>query len=225
MRRARRLLWVLALAAFATPPAYATSVTVQMSGTWDSVVDNANATQGAISAGGAFVVTFTYDDATPDANPGDTTLGDYLLLAVTSDYSISTGGFTFSLLPTENVFFSVGDGFNGTDDLALFAQNFATTGPLAPGLSTGNANTSISVVDSSQTAHSSDLLTAVPWDVGAYNSPNHGMYFLAQVLGAGAGKKIELFGEFTSFAVLPEASVSILSITAALVLVTLRPRV
>jgi hypothetical protein len=51
------------------------------------------------------------------------------------------------------------------------------------------------------------------------------MYFLAQVLGAGAGKKIELFGEFTSFAVLPEPSVSILSITAALVLVTLRPRV
>jgi hypothetical protein len=215
MRRARHLLWILALTALTSAPAaHATSVTVQMSGTWDTVIDNANATQGAIAAGISFTVLFTYNDATIDSNPSDLTLGDYLLLAAESDYTIATGGFTFSLLPAQNIIFSVGNSYNGADDVALFAQQFSTTGPLLPGLSTGNANSSISVVDSTQTAHSSDSLSALPWDVDLYNSPNQGMYFLAQVLGAGGGKKIELFGEFTSFQVLPEPSTVLLSLVA-----------
>jgi hypothetical protein len=197
MLRARHLFWIFALAI--APAANATSVTVQMTGTWDSVVDNANVTSGSIAAGVGFTVTLTYDDATPDDNPADSTIGDYVLPALTSDFTLQTGGFTFSLLPAENIILSIGDGYLGKDDLNVFAQHFSTVG-----ITTGDSNSSVTLVDSTETAHGSDTLTDLPWSISAYDSPNLGMYFLIEVLGAGPNKKIEAFGELTGLQALPE---------------------
>jgi hypothetical protein len=226
MRRALRLLWTLTLAALAVPPAaHATSVTVQLIGEWFQVTDNANVTGGSIAVGVPFTVTLTFDDATPDSNGGDPTLGDYVFLGATSSLMIHTGGFTFTLGAAENIIFSVGNGFIGQDDFTWFAQNFTTSGPLPIGITTGASNSSASVVDSSATAHTSDDLTGLPWLVSAYDSPNQGMYFLTQVLGAGPNKRIELFGEFTGFQVLPEPSALLLAILAVVPLLRRQRRV
>jgi hypothetical protein len=75
------------------------------------------------------------------------------------------------------------------------------------------------VIDSTETAHSSDALTALPWDVSAYDTPNDGMYFLIAVNGAGSNKFIELMGDFTEFTVLPEPTgLLLLSLTVAALL-------
>jgi hypothetical protein len=216
MRRARHLLWTLAFAALAAAPVHATSVTVLMSGTWFNVIDNANVSGGSIAVGTPFTVTLTYDDAVADSN-ADPTIGDYVIPGASAALALATGGFTFSLVSTESLLLGVGNNtLAGEDDLLYFAQNFTTSGPLPGGITTGLANSSMLLVDSSQTAHSSDSLTGIPWSVAAYDSPNQGMYFLIQVLGAGANKKIELFGEFTSFAVLPEPSLLAVLVLASL---------
>src|SRR5262245_34690343 len=139
MRRARHLLWALALTLASSAPAYATSVTVQMTGEWFQVIDNANVTAGSIAVGVPFTVTLTFDDATPDDN-SDPTIGDYILEGASSSLVIETGGFTFTLQPTENIIFSVGDGFMDQDDFTYFAQNFTTSGPLPGGITTGTSN-------------------------------------------------------------------------------------
>jgi hypothetical protein len=179
------------------------------------VTDNAGVSGGSIAVGAPFTVTLTYDDATPDSNGGDSTLGDYVFSAASSALMLETGGFTFTLAPSQSIIFSIGDGFLGQDDFTWFAQNFTTSGSLPVGITTGASNSSASVVDSSATAHTSDALTDLPWSVGDYDSPNQGMYFLIQVLGAGPNKKIELFGEFTQFKVLPEPSLMLLAAVLA----------
>ncbi len=206
MRRARILLWVLALAVAAASPAYATSVTVQMTGEWFQVTDNASVTDGSITTGGSFTVTLTYDDATPDIDPGDPTVGNYLLPGATSALTLTTGSYTFTLSATEGVGLSVGDDLFGQDDVVWFAENFTTSGPLPGGVTTGYGYMNPSVYDTTETAHSSDALTGLPWSVADYDSPNLGMYFLIRVNGAGPNKFIELSGDFTEFTVLPEPS-------------------
>jgi hypothetical protein len=221
MRRARHLLWTLALTAFAAAPAaHATSVTVQLSGEWFQVTDNANVSGGSIAVGVPFTVTLTYDDSAADSN-SDPTLGDYLLPGATSSLLLETGGFTFTLGASQNIIFSVGDGYIGQDDFVWFGENFSTSGPLPAGITTGYGYMSPNVADSTATAHASDDLTNLPWDVSAYNSPNLGMYFLIAVNGAGAGKFIELFGDFTGFTVLPEPT-SVLVLLVVLAIARLR---
>jgi hypothetical protein len=210
MRRARFPLWVLAFVAFAAGPSYATSVTVLLSGEWYAVTDNASVTDGSITTGDTFTVTLTYDDATADINP-DPTLGDYLLPAATSSLALTTGSYTFTLLASEGIIFSVGDSYFGQDDFGWFAENFTTSGPLPGGVSTGYGYMNPLVFDITETAHSSDALTGLPWSVADYYSPNQGMNFLIAVNGAGPNKYIELSGDFTQFSVLPEPSALILA--------------
>ena len=205
MRCARKLLWILALTALAAGPAAATSVTVLLSGTWDSVTDNAGVTDGSVTAGDAFTVTLTYDDATADID-SDPNVGSYLLPGSSSSLTLATGSYTFSLLANEGIIFGVDDDVAGQDDFGWFAENFATSGPLPLGISTGYGYMNPLVFDSTQTAHSSDDLTALPWSIADYDSPNLGMYFLIAVTGAGPNKFIELTGDFTQFSVLPEPS-------------------
>jgi len=226
MRRARFLLWVLAFVALAAGPVSATSVTVLLSGNWGTdpgdVVDNANVTDGSITTGGAFTVTLTYDDATPDIDP-DPTSGGYLLPAATSSLSLTTGSYTFTLLASEGIIFGVGDSYFGQDDFGWFAENFTTSGPLPGGVSTGYGYMNPYLFDTTETAHSSDALTGLPWSVADYYSPNNGMYFLIAVNGAGANKYIELSGNFTQFNVLPEPSLLVLTgIACAALLATHR---
>jgi hypothetical protein len=222
MRRARHLLWTLVLAALtAAPAAHATSVTVLLSGEWFQVTDNGNATGGAIAVGVPFTVTLTYDDAAGDVN-SDPTLGDYVLSGGSSSLALATGGFTFTLGFSESIIFSVGDGYFGQDDFVWFAENFTTSGPLPLGITTGYGYMSPNVADSTATAHTSDDLADLPWNVSAYNSPNLGMYFLIAVNGAGPGKFIELFGDFTQFTLLPEPSSLLLLVLGALAIARLR---
>ena len=212
MRRIRILL--LCLAFVAAVPAYATSVTVQMSGEWFQVTDNAGVTDGSIADGGTFTVTLNYDDETPDDEP-DTSLGLFVVSAASSSLTLTTGNYSFTLLASETIEISIGDDYFGQDDLGLFAENFTTSGPLPLGVTTGYGYVNPFVVDSSQTAHSSDALASLPWSVSAYDSPNLGMYFLIAVNGAGANKYIELFGDFTDFSVLPEPSLVALMLFGA----------
>jgi hypothetical protein len=223
MRRARFLLSVLAFVAFAAGPSYATSVTVLLSGEWDTVTDNASVTNGTIVVGSSFTVTLTYDDATADIDP-DPTVGSYLLPAATSSLTLATGSYTFTLLASEGIIFAVDDNLSGQDDFGWFAENFTTSGPLPGGVTTGYGYMNPLVFDTTETAHSSDALTGLPWSVADYDSPNLGMYFLIAVNGAGAGKYIELFGDFTEFAVLPEPSVLTLAALGCAALLAVRRR-
>ena len=218
MRCARTLLWVLALTALAAGPAAATSVTVQLSGEWFDVTDNAGVTDGSVTTGDAFTVTLTYDDSTADVDP-DPSVGSYLLPGSSSSLTLATGSYMFSLLPSEGIIFAVDDNVSGQDDFGWFAENFTTSGPLPLGISTGYGYMNPLVFDSTQTAHSSDALTGLPWSVAAYDSPNLGMYFLIAVTGAGPNKFIELAGDFTQFSVLPEPSLlTLLGVSSALLL-------
>ena len=205
MRCARLLPWMLALVAVAAGPAHATSVTVLLTGTWYAVTDNASVTNGSITNGGAFTVTLTYDNSTSDSDP-DPTSGGYILPAATSSLTLTSGSYTFTLLATEDIIFGIGDNYFGQDDFGWFAENFTTSGPLPGGVSTGYGYMNPLVYDTTETAHSSDALTGLPWSVGDYDYPNDGMYFLIAVVGAGANKYIELSGNFTNFSVLPEPS-------------------
>ena len=207
MRCARTLLWVLALTALAAGPAAATSVTVQISGTWDSVTDNAAVTNGSITVGGAFSATLVFDDAAADLD-ASANVGDYLLPAASTDLVLGTGSYTFSLLSTSPISFGIDDNVGGQDGFGFFAEHFTTSGPLSSGASTGYGYANPALFDNSQTAHSSDDLTALPWDASAYDNTN--FYFLIEVLGKGSNKFIELSGPITELSVLPEPSMVVL---------------
>lgn len=217
MRCARVLLWILAAVALGAGPARATSVTVLLTGTWTMVTDTAGVT--SIDEGDTFTVTLTYDDATPEVDPepdDDLTLGDYLLPAATSALTLTTGSYTFTLPASEGIGFSVGNSYLGNDDFVIFAENFTSSG-LSP-FGTGYGYMNPSVYDTTETAHSSDALADLPWDITAYDSSDE-MYFLIAVTGAGPGAYLELIGDFTQFSVLPEPSLMTLAVLAASALV------
>jgi hypothetical protein len=223
MRRARILFWMLALAVFATAtPAVATSVTVQISGTWDSVIDNASVTNGSIIVGGGFSATLIFDDSTSDTNASPN-VGDYLLPAATTDLVLNTGSYAFTLLSTSPISFGIDNNVGGQDGFGFFAEHFSTSGPLSAGASTGYGYANPALFDNTQTAHSSDDLTALPWDASAYVNTN--FYFLIEVLGKGSNKFIELQGPITQLAVLPEPSAAALVLAAAGALAFIRRRV
>jgi hypothetical protein len=188
-------------------------VTVQFTGTWDSVVDNGSATNGSLVVGGSFVATLTFDDATPDSN-GTANVGDYLLPAASTDLVLSTGDYSFTLLSSSPVSFGIEDNVGGQDGFGFFAEYFSTSGPLASGASTGYGYANPGLFDNSQTAHSSDDLTALPWNASLYDNTN--FYFLIEVLGKGAGKFIELSGPVSQLSVLPEPSIAILMLVGLL---------
>ena len=224
MRCVGAVLGILALVTVAVGavPANATSMTVLLTGNWIAVTDNASVTNGSITNGGAFTVTLNYDNAAADSNP-DPSVGDYLLPGATNSLTLTTGSYTFSLLAAEDIGFSVGNSYFGQDDFVWFAEHFTTSGPLPLGVSTGYGYMNPLVYDTTETAHSSDALTGLPWSVGAYDSPNNGMYFLIAVSGRGANKYIELSGNFTNFSVLPEPSLlALVGIASAALLSLLR---
>jgi hypothetical protein len=204
MRCGRTLFGMLVLAAFAmAAPASATPVTVVLNGEWTQVTDNANVTDGSITVGGSFSVTLTFDDSAADQDP-DPSFGGYIFPATTSALSMTTGSYTFNLNSGEEIIFGIDDNSSGQDDFGWFAENFTTNGPLPVGVTTGYGYMNPFILDSTETAHSSDVLTDLAWDVTAYDFP--GMYFLIAVEGAGSNKLIELIGDFTQFSVVPEPS-------------------
>jgi hypothetical protein len=187
----------------AASPALATSVTVQISGTWDSVIDNASVLDGSVTVGGSFTATLVYDDAASDLN-ADPGIGEYDIPAGSSDLSLSTGNYSFT--PGSGLGIAIDDdNAFGEDVVFLFAESYVTSGPLPLGVSTGGTSfANPTLTDTSGTAHGSDDLTALPWSTTSYDLMS--FYFFTGVLGAGANKKIELQGTITGLAVLPEPS-------------------
>jgi hypothetical protein len=224
MRRALHLLWILALAALANAPAaYATSVTVQISGIWDSVTDNASVFGGSVGTGTPFSASLVYDDATPDSD-GDPSLGSFTGSAASSDLSITTSAFVFTPGASSPLSMAVeNDNAFGEDRLFLFADGYTASG-LPVGISlTGSRYANPTLTDTSGTAHISDALAGLPWLIGSYNITS--FYFFAQIAGAGAGKFIELQGTVTSLAVLPEPASGALWVLACLGMAAARHRV
>jgi len=203
MRRALLLLSLLAAAALAAGSAYATSVTVQITGTWDDVVDTANVANSTLAVGGSFTATLVYDDATPDGNPGNPSIGQYLFSPGSSDVVLESGDYTFSLASTSMIDFGVTNNLAGQDGFGFLAEYFTTSGPLSAG-STGYGYANPALFDSTATAQSSDALTALPWEATEYN--NKSFYFIIEVLGVGSGQYIELSGDIEQLNVLPEPS-------------------
>jgi large repetitive protein len=216
MRCVRHLLWTIALAAFVAGPAAATSVTVQITGTWSSVTDNASVLGGTVIAGTSYVATLVYDDTTPDTDP-DPNAGGYDVPAATSDLSISTSTFTFTpgaasllgiAIDNNNAF--------GEDALFLFTDGYTATG-LPAGITLGGTRyANPTLTDTSGTAYSSDALSALPWVIGDYDITS--FYFFSQIVGAGSNKFIELQGTITGLSVLPEPSTLALTALALLAL-------
>ena len=220
MGYARSLLGALCfmLLGFAAP-AGATTVKVSITGTWDSVVDNASVTNGSITVGGAFQSTLIYDDATSDMNPS-ANIGEYDVPAASSDLNLVTGAYTFTLAAASLVGIEVDNNNAGQDGVFVIAMNYSVTGPPL-GASTGSGYANPSLVDLTQTAHTSDHLIGLPWSISSYADRN--FYFFIQVLGKGPNKYIELSGTITGLSLLPEPSTLALGAVAAL-LALARPR-
>lgn len=200
--------WVRALTLVAlvgAGPAYATSVTVQITGTWTTVADNANVLGGTVVNGTSYVATLVYDDATADTDP-DPNAGAYDVPAASSDLSITTAGFTFTPGATALLGIAIDNNNSfGEDAIFLFTDGYTASG-LPGGISLGGTRfANPTLTDTSGTAHSSDALSALPWSIGSYNITS--FYFFAGVLGAGANKFIELQGTITGLTVLPEPSI------------------
>ena len=132
MLRCRTLFLILALLALAVAaPVSATTVTVEITGTWDSVDDSAGVTDGSIVVGGSFTATLVYDDSIPDTDP-DPSLGGYDIPSGSSDLSLTTGSYSF--VPSSGVGIAIeDDNLFGEDNVFLFAETYSATGPFAPG--------------------------------------------------------------------------------------------
>ena len=208
MHRARHLLWILALVALATPPpAHATSVTVQMTGTWSSVVDNASVLNGSITVGGSFVATLVYDNSVLDTDPSSG-FGSYFTSAANSDLKVVSGSYTFT--PASDVGIGVENNNEfGEDWIFLSADHYGLSGPLPAGVGIGStAYSNPTLTDSTGTALSSDSLLGVNWSLADYDTSD--FYLFLQITGRGANKFIEFRGTLNGIAVLPEPSVLLL---------------
>lgn len=208
MRRARLLLWILSFAALAAAPAaHATPVTVQISGTWFATDDSAGVLDGSAGVGDSFVVTLVYDDAVTDADP-TIGFGLYTTPAASSDLSIATGSYTFT--PGSSVIVSVeNDNAFGEDWIYLDASNYTLAGPLSAGVGTGaTAYSLITLTDYSATAHGSEALVGLNWDLADYDDTF--VYLFVEITGQGPLQYVEFMGTIDQISVLPEPSVLLL---------------
>ena len=236
MRRVRILASLpVALALASAMPAFATPVTVQISGIWDSVVDTgcdkmvpACVLDGSVTVGGSFAATLVYDDATTDDDPSGGS-GAYDVGAAFSDLSLVTGNYSFS--PNSGVGIAVENGLPEQDppeqdQTILFAENYVVTGPEFPtGVGTGEiAFANPILVDLSATAHGSDALIGLNWVFSDFDEGS--FYLFVEITGAGALQFIEFDGTITDIDVeiLPEPSLLALAAAALIALVALHRR-
>jgi hypothetical protein len=188
-------------------PASAVPVTIQITGTWDSVTDSAGVLDGSIAVAGSWTATLVYEDSVSDT-AGSSTTGIYPIPAAAFDLTFTSGSYSFSVSASENGEIAIENGVSGFDTLYLYAENFALGGPVAAGISLGFGYVNATLSDSSQTAHSSDALTDLAWNLGAYDTTD--FYFFAEVLGAGPGDYIELDGPITGLSIIPEPTTALL---------------
>jgi hypothetical protein len=217
---ARSLLWVacgLLLALGVGGSAHAVPVSILMTGTWTVVTDSAGVTDGSIVAGGAFSVAILYDDSAPDLDP-DPLTGGYIFPAATSDFTITTGNYTF--LAGSALTLGIENNNNGDDVLGFYADQYSIVGPLPGGASVATpAYANPVFFDATETALSSDRLTDLQWDLSSYQIRSQDfVLFVAINDGSGPLEYIELLGRPLTATVLPEPVVPALLIFAAIAL-------
>jgi hypothetical protein len=218
MRRARHLLWVLALAA---APANATSVTVQISGTWSAIGGKTSVLDGSVVSGDSFLATLIYDDAVPDVDPSPG-LGAYFTPAANSDLSIVTGNYTFT--PGSSVGVGVeNNNVFGEDWIRLHASSYTATGPFPVGVGVGpTAYSDSSLTDFSGTALTSDALIGLNWTLGDYDTSD--VYLFIEITGFPTQQFVDFAGTITGITVLPEPSMVMLAAVAGTALALSRRR-
>ncbi len=194
-----------------TGAASASTVTVVMTGTWDSVVDTASVLDGSITVGGSFTATFTYDDSVPDCE-SFVGIGCFLLNENLGSLSFATGNYLFVDQGVSLNGVATEDSVQGIDLVGLFFDRYLLTGSLPSGVALmplAYANPTLS--DYSETALTSDRLTDVPWDASLFDT---NFYFFGPISGRGAQDYIELNGVITSLNVVPEPATSVLAAVA-----------
>jgi len=214
MRRGRALLSALALAGFVAAPAYATSVTVVMTGTWDAVDDSADVLDDSAEAGDSFTATLVYDDSVSDLDPSDE-FGAYFTEGVPWDLTIVAGNFTFA---AGSGTFDVGIGVwnnnpDGEDLILLNGENYVGSGPFPVGVATGaTAYAAPSLTDLSGTALGSDSLVGLNWNLADYDDAF--FYLFVEITGEGPMQFVEFQGTITSIEVLPEPAALLTMVVA-----------
>ena len=196
MRRIRILLWSLAVAAvLGAAPVHATSVTVVMTGTW-YFVDDGSALDGSVTEDGTFTVTLVYDDTVADSE-GSPSFGAYFGAAASTDLTIVTGNYSFS--PSTGVDIGVQNDIGGPDVTFFDAYDYVVSGP---GVETGDtAYVNASLASSAGTAHSSDALIGLNWELSDFDFSD--VYLFAELTEQGP---LEFAGTIDSIQVLPEPS-------------------
>jgi hypothetical protein len=193
----------------ASGSASAATVTVVMTGQLTIVDDSNSVTDGSLSVGVPYTLTMVYDDSSPDLenDPLLAGLGNYLIPAADSSYTITVGSYTFDSGNPLNI--SLLDGFYAPSEDALiwYADGFASTGPLDPGVTFGTFGYSNpSLYDYSGTALTSDRLTDANWNRAAYAADNQAFYHFVEVLDPSTSVRdyVELIGSIDSISVVPE---------------------
>lgn len=207
------LLGLLGLSA----PAFATSVTVTMTGVWTFVDDTGSVLGGAITPGSAFSATLVYDDATLDSNPDSTAYGNYAVAPTQFGFTVTSGGFTFSQVFGGLNTIDVLDPGTG-DGVSTYAEDLAVSPPVGP---IGFSWAAVSLDDPSGTALSSDALTGVPWTLSSWASA--GVTVFADIDDGNPLTTFDLEGDITSLTATPEPGTSTL-VLAGLVLLASRAR-
>jgi hypothetical protein len=192
---------VVLAAGFSARPAAAATVSVLMSGVWNSFSDTGNQLDASVGLGSAFSLTFTYDDQTPDTNP-DPEFGVYDFAAGAYTLTFTTGNYVFSVAPTSPASLEVTS--SPTDDsIALLAYGWTATGPGSPVFpALSYLNPSALALPTSTFA--SDALVGLPWSslAGVLN-----VYFFGSPNGVDF---VELSGEPSTITTVPEPGTAVL---------------
>ena len=229
----RSLLWVVCgglLGLSAAGSASATTVTVVMTGQLTIVDDSNSVTDGSLVVGVPYTLTMVYDDTSPDLenDPLLAGVGNYLVPAAASAYSITVGTYTFDSGNPLSI--GLYDGFYdpSEDTLGWYADGFSATGALGPGAvfgSFGYSNTAL--YDYTGTALVSDRLTDANWNRSAYAANSQAFYLFVEVLDPSTTARdyVEMIGTIDAIVVqLPEPSPLSMLGAGAVAFATLRRR-
>jgi hypothetical protein len=187
--------WLLLAALIPVPRMRAASATVQLSGTWTTVNDTALVLDGSIATGSNFVATLVYDDTTTNANTGSIAAfaGTYLVAPDRSDFSITSGHYSFTLPGTELVEIDVDHLYSSfPDEIILYAEGYVLNGPLPGGVSGGFGYANPQLQNYAKNALTDNSLTGVPWSLSSW--PSTDFYLFIGINGAGSGQYVELDG-------------------------------
>jgi hypothetical protein len=206
----------------ATEPASAATVTVVMTGTWDSVADTAGVLDGSVVVGGSFTATFSYDDQVADCEPF-VGIGCFIMNGSSGTLAFNTGSYSFVDQGISQNGVGLEDSVQGLDAVGLFFDRFAASGPLPNGVVLAPlAYANPTLTDYSENALSTDQLLALPWESSLWES---NFYFFGPITGRGPQDYVEFNGVISNIEVMPEPHIpGLLLLAAGLFARSARPR-